>query len=74
MYFVFFPGGETIKNINQVSGAYVTLSALPPPNAQEKVFVIRGQPQQIEHAKELINERIGGVGTVVRNLTISVCF
>lgn len=53
-----------------MSGAYVTLSALPPPNAQEKVFVIRGQPQQIEHAKELINERIGGVGTVVRNLTI----
>lgn len=60
-------GGETIKNINQVSGAYVALSALPPPNAQEKVFVIRGQPPQIEHAKELINERIGGVGTVIQS-------
>ncbi|XP_035222644.1 far upstream element-binding protein 1-like isoform X2 [Stegodyphus dumicola] len=60
-------GGETVKNINQVSGAYVTLSALPPPNAQEKVFVIRGQPPQIEHAKELINERIGGVGTVIQS-------
>ncbi|XP_054720897.1 far upstream element-binding protein 1-like isoform X2 [Uloborus diversus] len=60
-------GGETVKNINQVSGAYVTLSALPPPNAQEKVFVIKGQPPQIEHAKDLINERIGGVGTVIQS-------
>ncbi|GFV90972.1 far upstream element-binding protein 2 [Trichonephila clavipes] len=60
-------GGETVKNINQVSGAYVALSALPPPNAQEKVFVIRGQPQQIDHAKELINERIGGMGTVIQS-------
>ncbi|GIY18651.1 hypothetical protein CDAR_11762 [Caerostris darwini] len=60
-------GGETIKNINQVSGAYVALSALPPPNAQEKVFVIRGQPPQIDHAKELINERIGGMGTVIQS-------
>lgn len=59
-------GGETVKSINQQSGAYVTLSALPPPNAQEKVFVVRGNPQQIEHAKELINERIGGVGTVIQ--------
>ncbi|XP_042898307.1 far upstream element-binding protein 1 isoform X2 [Parasteatoda tepidariorum] len=60
-------GGDTVKNINQTSGAYVSLSALPPPNSQEKVFVIKGQPQQIEHAKELINERIGGVGNVIQS-------
>ncbi|KAG8196147.1 hypothetical protein JTE90_007879 [Oedothorax gibbosus] len=60
-------GGETIKNINQTCGGYVALSGLPPPNAQEKVFIIRGQPQQIEHAKELINERIGGQGNVIQS-------
>ncbi|KAL1479554.1 hypothetical protein MTO96_015885 [Rhipicephalus appendiculatus] len=32
----------------------------PPPNPVEKVFIIRGNPQQIEHAQQLINERIGG--------------
>lgn len=64
-FFNIISGGETIKNINQTCGGYVALSGLPPSNAHEKIFVIRGQPQQIEHAKELINERIGGQGTVV---------
>uniref|UniRef100_T1IUR8 K Homology domain-containing protein n=1 Tax=Strigamia maritima TaxID=126957 RepID=T1IUR8_STRMM len=53
-------GGETIRQINQQSGAHVELSRQPPPNPNEKVFVIRGSQQQIEHAKQLINEKIGG--------------
>lgn len=53
-------GGEAIRQINQQSGAHVELSRAPPPNPVEKVFIIRGNPQQIEHAQQLINERIGG--------------
>ncbi|XP_064457553.1 far upstream element-binding protein 1-like isoform X2 [Ornithodoros turicata] len=53
-------GGESIRQINQQSGAHVELSRAPPPNPVEKVFIIRGSPQQIEHAQQLINERIGG--------------
>ncbi|KAH7985525.1 hypothetical protein HPB52_025586 [Rhipicephalus sanguineus] len=52
-------GGEAIRQINQQSGAHVELSRAPPPNPVEKVFIIRGNPQQIEHAQQLINERIG---------------
>ncbi|EEC08006.1 KH domain RNA binding protein, putative, partial [Ixodes scapularis] len=54
-------GGEAIRQINQQSGAHVELSRAPPPNPVEKVFIIRGNPQQIEHAQQLINERIGGL-------------
>ncbi|GAB6024997.1 Far upstream element-binding protein 1 [Chamberlinius hualienensis] len=53
-------GGETIKSINQVTGAHVELSRNQPPNPAEKSFVIRGLPNQIDHVKQLINEKIGG--------------
>lgn len=53
-------GGETIKSINQMTGAHVELSRNQPPNPAEKCFVIRGLPNQIDHAKQLINEKIGG--------------
>ena len=54
-------GGETIKQINQQTGAHCELDRRPPPNPNEKVFVIRGAMDQIEHAKRLINEKIGMV-------------
>ncbi|CAG0893004.1 unnamed protein product [Darwinula stevensoni] len=53
-------GGETIKGINQQTGAHCELDRRPPPNPNEKVFVIRGTPDQIEHAKQLIFEKVGG--------------
>lgn len=52
-------GGETIKQINQQSGAHCELDRRPPPNPAEKVFVIRGTPDQIEQAKRIISEKIG---------------
>ncbi|XP_046385653.1 far upstream element-binding protein 2 isoform X2 [Ischnura elegans] len=52
-------GGETIKQINMQTGAHCELDRRPPLNPNEKVFVIRGTPDQIEHAKRLINEKIG---------------
>lgn len=55
-----FLGGETIRAINQQTGAHVELSRNPSANPNEKLFVIRGVPNQIEHAKQLINEKVGG--------------
>lgn len=52
-------GGETIKLINQQSGAFCEMdrSAINPPN--EKMFKMRGTQEQIEHARQLISEKIG---------------
>lgn len=56
-----FSGGETIKNIKEQSRAHVELQRNPPPNTDPnvRIFSIRGTPQQLEKARQLINERIG---------------
>lgn len=53
-------GGENVKAINQQTGAFVEISRQPPPNGDPnfKLFIIRGSPQQIDHAKQLIEEKI----------------
>ncbi|KAJ8246228.1 hypothetical protein GJAV_G00265250 [Gymnothorax javanicus] len=55
-------GGENVKAINQQTGAFVEISRQPPPNGDPnfKLFVIRGSPQQIDHAKQLIEDKIEG--------------
>ncbi|XP_072318897.1 far upstream element-binding protein 2 [Eucyclogobius newberryi] len=55
-------GGETVKAINQQTGAFVEISRQPPPNGDPnfKLFTIRGSPQQIDHAKQLIEDKIEG--------------
>lgn len=57
----FIIGGETIKSISQQSGARIELQRNPPPNADPnmKMFTIRGTPQQIDYARQLIEEKIG---------------
>uniref|UniRef100_A0A3Q1BE62 K Homology domain-containing protein n=1 Tax=Amphiprion ocellaris TaxID=80972 RepID=A0A3Q1BE62_AMPOC len=59
-------GGETIKNIKEQSRAHVELQRNPPPNTDPnvRIFSIRGTPQQLEKARQLIDERIGvgGIG------------
>ncbi|XP_052454629.1 far upstream element-binding protein 3 [Carassius gibelio] len=57
-------GGETIKSINQQSGAHVELQRNPPPNTDPnvRIFSIRGSPQQMEMARQLIDEKIGAPG------------
>lgn len=52
-------GGETIREINRVSCAHVELDRNPPPNMAEKLFNIRGTPQQIQHAIQLICDKTG---------------
>uniref|UniRef100_A0A8C9WS13 KH-type splicing regulatory protein n=1 Tax=Scleropages formosus TaxID=113540 RepID=A0A8C9WS13_SCLFO len=53
-------GGENVKAINQQTGAFVEISRQPHPNGDPnyKLFVIRGTPQQIDHAKQMIEEKI----------------
>lgn len=55
-------GGESIRHIMQQSGAYIELSRANGPSATEKFFTIRGTPQSIEVAQQLISEKIGSVG------------
>uniref|UniRef100_A0A7N8X6I5 Far upstream element (FUSE) binding protein 1 n=1 Tax=Mastacembelus armatus TaxID=205130 RepID=A0A7N8X6I5_9TELE len=54
-------GGETIKSISQQSGARIELQRNPPPNADPniKMFTVRGSPQQIDYARQLVEEKIG---------------
>lgn len=56
-----FAGGETIKSISQQSGARIELQRNPPPNADPniKMFTVRGTPQQIDYARQLVEEKIG---------------
>ncbi|MED6238805.1 hypothetical protein ATANTOWER_030230 [Ataeniobius toweri] len=60
----FSEGGETIKNIKEQSRAHVELQRNPPPNTDPnvRIFSIRGTAQQLEKARQLIDERIGGPG------------
>ncbi|KAM3846042.1 far upstream element-binding protein 2 isoform 2-T2 [Vipera latastei] len=60
--FLCFLGGENVKAINQQTGAFVEISRQLPPNGDPnfKLFIIRGSPQQIDHAKQLIEEKIEG--------------
>ncbi|KAL0966969.1 hypothetical protein UPYG_G00302890 [Umbra pygmaea] len=55
-------GGETIKGISQQSGARIELQRNPPPNADPniKMFTVRGSHQQIDYARQLVEEKIGG--------------
>ncbi|CAH1164508.1 unnamed protein product [Phaedon cochleariae] len=53
-------GGETIKQINQQSGAYCELDRRQNtnPNAAEKIFTIKGDPDQIETAKRIVSDKV----------------
>ncbi|XP_029365516.1 far upstream element-binding protein 3-like isoform X2 [Echeneis naucrates] len=59
-------GGETIKSINQQSGAHVELQRNPPPSTDPntRVFTIRGTAQQMDLARQLIDDKIGGSGII----------
>jgi len=54
-------GGETIKQINQQTGAHCELDRRNQSNENEKIFIIRGNPEQVEHAKRIFSEKLGMV-------------
>ena len=55
-------GGETIKEINRMTGCYVELSRDRPPNPHDRVFLLSGAPDQIQRAIGMICDKAGLVG------------
>ncbi|XP_078384969.1 far upstream element-binding protein 3-like isoform X1 [Oculina patagonica] len=51
-------GGETIRGIINLCGAHVELNRAIPESSPTKSFIIRGTDQQIQHAQQLIREKI----------------
>lgn len=64
-------GGETIKLINQQSGAHTEMdrNASNPPN--EKLFKSKGTTDQVEAARQMISEKINMELTVISRKPIS---
>jgi hypothetical protein len=68
-------GGESIKEINRKSGAFVELDKTYVPaigNSSDRVFKLRGTPEQIVAAQQLMYEKIinspGGPGDMLTPL------
>ena len=55
--FEFLVGGETIRDINRISGAFVELDRNVGPNPNERIFKVVGNPDQIQHAVRLMTEK-----------------
>ena len=53
-------GGETISAICRDSGAHCQVDKNAPEGAREKNIVIKGNPESIERAKQMIYEKVGG--------------
>ncbi|XP_027042393.1 far upstream element-binding protein 3-like isoform X1 [Pocillopora damicornis] len=51
-------GGETIRGIINMTGAHVELNRTIPESSPTKSFIIRGTEQQIQHAQQMIREKI----------------
>jgi len=62
---IFILGGETIKQINQQTGAHCELDRRNQSNENEKIFIIRGNPEQVEHAKRIFSEKLGMVRLII---------
>lgn len=82
---IFLLGGETIKQINQQSGAHCELDRRNQNQQQsggDKTFIIRGDPDQIETAKRIISEKVqmplnfvsAGVGNNLPTVSRIICF
>ncbi|XP_065212371.1 far upstream element-binding protein 3 isoform X1 [Planococcus citri] len=51
-------GGETIRQINQQTGAHCEIDRRQQANMQEKIFIIKGTPEQIENAKRMFSDKL----------------
>ena len=54
-------GGDTIRQIQMQSGAHVELHHGAQPNPNETLFNIRGTPQQVQVAQQLIRQKYENV-------------
>ena len=54
-------GGETVKMLNQKSGAYIHLSREPEHmDRPEKIFIVQGSEECVAHAKNEIETIVNG--------------
>jgi len=53
-------GGETIRMICSESGAHCQVDKSAPDGVRDKSVVIKGRPEAVSRAREMINEKIGG--------------
>merc|ERR1719341_287004 len=53
-------GGETISAICRESGAHCQVDKNAPEGAREKNIVLKGPPEAIERARQMIYEKVGG--------------
>jgi len=70
-------GGETIKEINRKSGAFVELDknyVSPPGTPPERVFKLRGTPEQIVTAQQLMYERVANSACGASDLLTPILF
>lgn len=51
-------GGESIKFIQDTSGAHLELDRDGPQDGPTKTFILTGSKEQVEHAKRLIEEKV----------------
>lgn len=54
-------GGETIRQINQQTGAHCEIDRRQQANMQEKIFIIKGTPEQIDNAKRMFSDKLNMV-------------
>lgn len=62
-------GGETIRMLKQQSGCNIELDKSFQSDNEEKCFIIRGSPDKIVYAQQLVTDKVGG-GTSVLSSTI----
>ncbi len=57
--------GETVRSLSNRSGAYIVVNESPadtsPASSSTGVFNITGTPEQIEHARSLISEKVNAI-------------
>ena len=58
-------GGETIRQINQQTGAHCEIDRRQQANMQEKIFIIKGTPEQIENAKRMFSDKLNMVSVSI---------
>lgn len=61
-------GGETIKNINNKTGAFVFIPKACEPGSNMRVLQVSGLPEQIEMAKNEIDEIVNMVKCLQKNV------
>ena len=61
-------GGETIKNINNKTGAFVFIPKTCEPGSNMRVLTVSGLPEQIDMAKNEIEEIVNMVKKSIQSI------